>query len=68
MVFNLLLPVFSEVIDSDAIGFGLNDGEKFISKLDELGWVYFALEDGILHTLPVIQTGLGDLSESGSPC
>lgn len=65
VVFDLLLPVFSKVVDSNAVGFFVDDGEEFGSEFDELGGVDFAFEDGVLDALAVVETGFGDFAESG---
>jgi hypothetical protein len=45
MMFDFVLPVFSEVIDANTIGVGIDDIEKFSSKFYELARVYEAFEN-----------------------
>jgi hypothetical protein len=64
VVLNLLLPVFAKMIDSDAIGFHVDDGKQFCPELDEACVIDLAFENGVLDTLAVVEAGLGDLAEA----
>ena len=63
VVLDLLLPVFSKMVDSDAVGFRVDDGKQLSSELHELGMIHLALEDGVLDALAVVEAGFRDLAE-----
>jgi hypothetical protein len=63
VVLDLLLPVFSKMVDSDAVGFRVDDGKQLSSELHELGMIHFALEDGVLDALAVVEAGFRNLAE-----
>ena len=62
VVFNFLLPVFSKVVDSNAVGFDVDDRKKFGAELDKMGVIKFAFKDGVLDTLPVVEAGFSDVT------
>ena len=64
VVLNLVLPIFSKVIDPDAIRFRVDNGKKFAPEFDETRGIYFALEDGILDALAVVEAGFGDVTQA----
>jgi hypothetical protein len=63
MVLDLLLPIFSKVIDSNAIGFRVDDGKQLSSELHKLRVIHLALEDGVLDALAVVEAGFRDLAQ-----
>ena len=64
MVLNLLLPVFSKVINADTVGFCVDDGKEFPPELDKLRVIHLALEDGILDALAVVEAGFRYLAQA----
>lgn len=64
VVLNLVLPIFSKMVDSNAVGFSVDNGKEFSPKLYELSVIHFAFEDGVLNALSVVEAGLGDVAQS----
>jgi hypothetical protein len=64
VVLDFVMPVATKMIETKAIRFWINDVEKLGFEGNELRGVNLALEDGILNTLAVVETGLGDPAES----
>jgi hypothetical protein len=64
VVLNLLLPVFSKMVDANTVGFLIDDGKEFPPKLNELRVIHLALEDGILNALAVVEAGFRNLAEA----
>lgn len=64
MVLDPLLPISPKVIKSNAVGFGVDDGEDFLTKFDKLSRVQLALKDGVLDPLTVVKTDLCDASQA----
>ena len=62
VVLNLLLPIFSKMVDSDAVGFCVDDGKQFSAKLHELGMIHFTFENGVLNALAVVEAGFRNLT------
>jgi len=65
MVLDLVLPIRAEVIEAQAVGFRVDDVKQAVFKHHELGRVHLALENGILHSLAIIETGLGSAAQAG---
>lgn len=64
MVLDSLLPVSPKMIKPNAVGFGVDDGEDFLTKFDKLSRIKLALKDGVLDPLAVVQTDLCDASQA----
>jgi hypothetical protein len=64
VVLNLLLPVFSKVINADTVSFCVDNGKEFPPELDKLRVIHLALEDGVLDALAVVEAGFRDLAEA----
>jgi hypothetical protein len=64
VVLNLLLPVFSKMVDADTVGVRVDDGKEFPPELDKLRVIHLALEDGILDALAVVEAGFRDLTKA----
>ena len=64
MMFHALIPVFSQQVDSHAVSLRVDNFEQPIAHGDELARIDQTLEDGILHTLPVVETSFGCLPQS----
>ncbi len=58
-----VIPVFSEQINSQAVGLRIDDLEQAIAHSDELPGIDETLEDGVLHALAVIEACLGGLAK-----
>ena len=63
VVLDLLLPIFSKMVDADTIGFRVDDGKEFSAELDKLRMIHLALEDGVLDALAVVEAGFRNLAE-----
>ncbi len=64
VVLDLLLPVFSKMVDSNAVSFRVDNGKKFASEFNELGRIDLAFEDGVLDALAVVEAGLRDMPQA----
>jgi hypothetical protein len=60
MVFYSVVPVAAKVIETEAVCFWIDDIEELGFEFDELSRIHFALEDGVLDALAVVETGFGD--------
>jgi len=62
-VFDASLPVGTEVVETDAIFFRVDDVKEFIFAVGPLGGIDFHFEDGVLDTLSVVETGFGGVPQ-----
>lgn len=67
VVFDFVVPVAAEVVEAEAIGLGVDDGEELGFELDELSGIYLALEDGVLDSLAEVEAGLRGTAETRFP-
>jgi hypothetical protein len=65
VVLDLVVPVAAEMIETEAVGFRIDDVQEAGFKADKLRGIYLALEDGILHSLPEVETSLGGPAQAG---
>jgi hypothetical protein len=66
-MFDALLPVVTEVVESEAIGFLVYFADEAVSEADPLRVVEDAFEDRVLDTLAVAYAGFSDSSEASLP-
>ncbi len=67
MMFDSVIPVFSEQINPEAVGLRIDNFQESFAHLHELPRIYEAFEDGILHPLAVIETRLRSLPQPAAP-
>ena len=68
MMFDPVLPVGTEIIEPQAIGFQVDNLHQAGFQRDELGWIDLAFEHGILNALAVVETGFGGPAQAGFAC
>ena len=64
VMFDFVLPIGAEMIEAEAVGFGIDDVDEPVFEVDELGGIDLALEDGILDALAEVEAGFGGPSEA----
>lgn len=63
-VFNAVIPMCTKVVKPQRIFLIIDDIDQAGFEFDGLGWVDLALEDGVLHTLSIIEADFCGASES----
>jgi hypothetical protein len=60
MVLYPMIPIMTEKVNSQTIGRGIDDLQESLPNSDYLRRINKTFKNGILHTLSIVQTSLGD--------
>ena len=67
VMLHFVVPVAAEVVKAQAVGFGIDNIQQSCFEGDKLGWVDFALEDGVLNPLAIVEASFGRAPQAGFP-
>ncbi len=65
VMLHFVVPVATEVVKAKAVGFGIDNIQQSCFESDKLCWVHFALEDGVLNPLAIVEASFGRATQAG---
>lgn len=65
VMLHFMMPVTAQMVEAQAVGFGIDNIQQSRFKGDKLCWIHFALEDGVLNPLAIVEASFGRAPQTG---